>query len=121
VATGLAPRTVGYVHAVLRRALGQAADWGLVGRNVAGQVHPPRARRADIRPLTVEQAAALLAGDRWREHGLVFSIGRGTPLQPRNLLRHFQETIARGDGPGPRCRRRCHAGPSTSCATWRRA
>jgi integrase len=37
----------------------------------------------------------LLADDRWEEHGLAFPSGRGTPLQPRNLLRHFQETIAR--------------------------
>jgi integrase len=35
-----------------------------------------------------------LAGERWREHGLVFASTIGTPLEPRNLLRHCQETCA---------------------------
>jgi integrase len=29
------------------------------------------------------------AGDRWREHGLVFSTPIGTPIEPRNLNRSF--------------------------------
>jgi integrase len=37
-----APRTVQYMHAVLRRALGQAERWGLVARNVAKLVEAPR-------------------------------------------------------------------------------
>ncbi len=64
---GLSPRTVQYLHAVLRRALGQALKWGLVARNVATLVEPPRVRRAPVQPLTVEEARALLAavrGDR---------------------------------------------------------
>jgi integrase len=36
-----------------------------------------------------------LAGDRWREHGLVFPSTIGTPLEPRNLLRHCQATCDR--------------------------
>ena len=33
-----------------------------------------------------ERAAA---GDRWREYGLVFPSEVGTPMEPRNLNRHF--------------------------------
>jgi len=42
-AAGKSPRTVRYVLAVLRRALGRAALWGTVPRNVALLVTPPAA------------------------------------------------------------------------------
>jgi integrase len=29
----------------------------------------------------------------WREHGLVFTTGNGTPILPRNLIRHFKSKI----------------------------
>jgi integrase len=182
LAGGLAPRTVQYVHAVLRVALNHAVDEGLVPINVAARVDAPSVTREEVEPLSVEQArrflvavaghrleavyrvaiavglrrgeicglswtdidlaagrltvrrtlgrvegqlrfdppksrrsrrtlalpaqsvAALrahrvlqaqeqrLAGDRWVEHGLVFPSAIGTPLEPRNLLRHFQAT-----------------------------
>ena len=41
LAQGLAPATVRQLHAVLRRALGQATKWGTVARNVAALVSPP--------------------------------------------------------------------------------
>jgi integrase len=59
-ATGLSARSVQYLHAVLRHALGQALRWGLVGRNVASLVDPPRAQRPEVRPLSPEQARDLL-------------------------------------------------------------
>ncbi|MBV9399842.1 MAG: tyrosine-type recombinase/integrase [Bryobacterales bacterium] len=33
------------------------------------------------------------AGTQWREHGLVFASSVGTPIEPRNLLRHFHSTL----------------------------
>lgn len=64
---GLSARTVQYLHAILRRALGQAEKWGLVARNVARLATPPRVERRVPRPLTVEEARRLLdavRGDR---------------------------------------------------------
>jgi integrase len=63
-AAGLSARTVQYLHAVLRRALGQAERWGLVARNVARLVVPPTAERPDVQPLTIEQARQLIAAAR---------------------------------------------------------
>ena len=57
---GLSRRTVEQLHAVLRRALGQAFKWGLVARNVATLVDVPRPRRIEIRPLSPEQARTLI-------------------------------------------------------------
>ena len=48
---GLSARTVQYTHAVSRRALKQAKRWGMVDRNVADDVDPPRLKRDEIRPL----------------------------------------------------------------------
>jgi len=64
---GLSARTVRYTHAVLRRALKQAKRWGMVDRNVAEDVDPPRLKRDEIQPLDREQTCRLLGaaeGDR---------------------------------------------------------
>ena len=65
---GLSPRTVIHTRAVLRRALGQAHKWGLVSRNVAALVDPPKATRTEVKPLTPVQARLFLDaidGDRF--------------------------------------------------------
>lgn len=59
-AVTLSPRTVQYVHAVLRRALGQGVKWNLVARNVATLVNPPRVRRPEVQPLAPDEARRLL-------------------------------------------------------------
>jgi integrase len=67
LATGLSPRSVQYIHAVLRRALGQAERWGIVARNVARFASPPHVPQANIQPLTPVESKKLLAavkGDR---------------------------------------------------------
>src|SRR5215204_1390075 len=57
---GLSPRTVQYLHAVLHRALKQALRWGLVPRNVAEAVDPPKPRKEEIKPLSRDEARRLL-------------------------------------------------------------
>ena len=54
------PRTVQYIHAVLRRALNQAMRWGLVSRNVATLVTAPRVTRQEVQPFTPQQARDVL-------------------------------------------------------------
>ncbi len=52
------------------------------------------------------------AGARWREHGLVFTTKIGTPVEPRNVNRHFQALCARARVPRIRFHDLRH-----SCAT----
>ncbi len=189
---GHSPRTVQYMHAVLRRALGQALKWGMVARNVATLVDPPRVERPEVQPLSPDQARAflaavqgtrlealysvalavglrrgealglrwtdvdldtgtlkvrtslqrvdgrlqlvepktarsrrtialpqsaiialrhhrvrqlqerLLAGQRWHDTGMVFTTTIGTPLDPRNVYRHFQRALAEAGLPRKR-------------------
>jgi integrase len=83
---GLSTRTVQYTHAVLRRALKQAKRWGMVDRNVAEDVDPPRLKRGEIQPLDREQTRTLLQtaeGDRL--HALyVVAVTAG--LRPGEML-----------------------------------
>lgn len=65
--SGLSPRTVIYIRAVLRIALNRALKWGMVQRNVAALTDAPRSERKEIHPLSPEQARQFLAaveGDR---------------------------------------------------------
>jgi integrase len=64
---GLSARTVLHVHATIRRALADAARWGLVPRNVALLASPPRPGRPELQVWTAQQLRAFLAaveGDR---------------------------------------------------------
>jgi integrase len=56
----LAAASVRQVHAILRRALGQAARWGWIPANPAALASPPRAGPADIRPPDPEELSRLL-------------------------------------------------------------
>jgi integrase len=67
--SGLAPRTVNYIHTTLYKALSQAVSDGLVQRNAAS-VKAPRPEKPEIKPLSREQARKLIAaahqaGDRF--------------------------------------------------------
>lgn len=57
---GLAPATVGRLHAVLRRSLGEAERLGIVQRNVATLVKAPRPSHHEMQVLSPEQARRLL-------------------------------------------------------------
>jgi integrase len=189
LAAGLSARTVQYLRAVLRRALGQALKLNLVARNVATLVDPPRYQRPKVKLLSPDDirvflnslkgnrlealfvvtvalglregevlglrwqdldltagvlrvsfalqridgklqlvepktgrsrrtlsmpgvvCAALrdhrvrqledwmLAGERWRESGLVFTTSKGTPLGARNVIRKFHALLKKAGFP----------------------
>jgi integrase len=46
-----------------------------------------------------QEQERLFAGERWREHNLIFPSTIGTPMEPRNLLRHFKGLLQRADLP----------------------
>lgn len=58
---GLAPRTVRYLHATLRRALNVAVRVGRIPRNVATLADPPRLNRREMRALDADAARAFVA------------------------------------------------------------
>jgi site-specific recombinase XerC len=46
---GLSARTVGHIHRVLKQALAQAVRWGMLIRNPADAVDPPKVERSVMR------------------------------------------------------------------------
>lgn len=64
---GLSPRSVAYIRTVLRIALNQALRWGLVHRNVAALVEPPRQvkhERTVFTPTEARRFLSVVEGDR---------------------------------------------------------
>ena len=65
--SGLAPRTVQYIHVTLHKALKQAVMDGLIPRNIADAVKAPQAHKKEVKPMTSSEVAELLSaacGDR---------------------------------------------------------
>jgi len=58
--TGLSPRTVRHMHRVLRQALQQGVIWGILARNPAAAVRPPKVERGTLQTYDVGQTADLL-------------------------------------------------------------
>ena len=85
-AAGCSPRTVAYLRAVLRQALGQAERWGLVSRNVAKLVDPPRVPRREVHPFDPEEAAAFIAAIRGDRLEALYVTALGTGLRQGELL-----------------------------------
>ncbi len=85
---GLSPRTVQYARDVLRQALNQALKWGLVARNVALLVDPPRSDRQPVTPLAAEQARGFLDQLKSQENRLwpVIAMAIMTGLRQAELL-----------------------------------
>ena len=57
---GLAPATVRQVHATIRRALSQAVKWGWIASNPAANTTPPRVKKPDIAPPSVDDVVRLI-------------------------------------------------------------
>jgi integrase len=58
---GLSRRTVQYIHTTLHKALKGAVSDGVIPRNLAEGIRPPRPMKKEITPLSPEQARAFLA------------------------------------------------------------
>lgn len=83
---GLSPRRVEYMRAVLRRALNQALRWGLVTRNVATLVTPPRAKRNVISPFDADQARAFLQAIHGNRLEALYSVALAIGLRQGEAL-----------------------------------
>jgi integrase len=57
---GLAPRTVGHMHRVLKQALSQAVKWELLMRNPADAVDPPKVEWKPVSTYDLSETARIL-------------------------------------------------------------
>lgn len=78
--------TVRYARRVLCIALNAAMKWGLVHRNVAALVSPPKVERHTVRPLTIEQAKQFVATARGDRFEAFFVLAVSTGLRRGEML-----------------------------------
>jgi len=83
---GLKPSMIGYIHKVLRRALEDAMKSGLVARNAAKLVKPPRVEQSEFQVLTVEQAEHLLEVARGSSLDVLLTVALTTGMRRGELL-----------------------------------
>ena len=83
---GLSPRSVQYIRAILRAALGQALRWGYVERNVAALASPPRQKRKQIETLTADEAGHLMEATQEDRLGTLFATALYTGMRQGELL-----------------------------------
>ena len=82
----LSPTTVHHTHVVLKQALADAVRHGLLARNPAAQVKPPRVRQVEMHTLTVEQARTLLVAAREDRLEAVYVLALTTGMRQGELL-----------------------------------
>jgi len=83
---GLAAETVRRIHNILHGALGQAVKEGLVTRNVADAVEPPKIIKGEVRPLSREQVDRFLEFAGKDRLYALFVMAVGTGLRRGELL-----------------------------------
>ncbi|MCH7617331.1 MAG: site-specific integrase [Chloroflexi bacterium] len=95
---GLKPLTIRNHLAVLRRALNQALRWGLVQRNVASLVTPPRDRKQEVQPLSPDEARALLDAVKGDRLEALFGVALGLGLRQGEVLALAWDDVDLEDG-----------------------
>ena len=84
--SGLSARTVRHINDTLRCALNMALKWGLVSRNVATLVGPPRIQRKEIRSFTPEEARTFLEAIKGDRLEALFSVALSLGLRQGEAL-----------------------------------
>lgn len=106
--SGLAPRTVQYIHATLHKALDQAVKWRLVPYNVSDAATKPRQQRSERDALTLRQVFDFLdvareAQDRFEA---LYAVAVFTGMRPGEMLAlRWSDLILDGLEPVARVRR----------------
>ena len=95
----ISTRTVGYLHAVLRRALRQALKWGLVARNVATLVDALRVEHKALRPFTPEEAKKFLEAVRGDRLEALYSVALSLGLRQGEALGLRWQDVDLENGP----------------------
>ena len=80
------PRTVGYIHTTLHKALKDAVADGLVPRNVTAGMKAPSSKKKEITPLSPEQARAFLEAARGDHFEALYILAMTAGLRAGELL-----------------------------------
>jgi len=84
--TGLSARTVRYHHALIHIALETAVKWGLVARNVADAVKPPKFKRSQMQTWNEDEASRFLEIAKDTQYYALFYTALFTGMRRSELL-----------------------------------
>ncbi len=82
----LSNRSILHIHIVLQEALDRAMKWGLLNRNVAKLVDPPRAKNVQFTVWTQKEAAKFLNACREGRYYIVFLLAIMTGMRKGEVL-----------------------------------
>lgn len=86
-ARGLSPRTVQYARSIIRQALEQAVEWGLIPDNPAARTRGPKQKaKPPRRVFTLEESERFLEAAREDRLGMVLEFALGTGMRPEEYL-----------------------------------
>ncbi len=85
-AVGLSNRSVIYIYRILHMAMKQAERRGLVVRNIARLVSPPRLETKPVEPWTPEEAKPFLRAIKEERLGALYEVAIGTGFRQGELL-----------------------------------
>lgn len=83
---GLSSRRVQYIHAVLRKALGQAEKWGFVARNVAKLADIPKVEQPEISPFDPDEARLFVKAIEGERLEALYLLAIATGLRQAEIL-----------------------------------
>lgn len=83
---GLSGQTVRHHHMVMHKALESAVEWGLVPRNVADAVKPPRAQRIEMQTWGEDEIAQFLEVTKTTPYYELFYLALFTGMRRSELL-----------------------------------
>jgi integrase len=84
--SGLAPRTVQYIHATLHKALDQAVKWRLIPYNVSDAVTKPRQERSERDALTLRQVLDFFEAAKGDRFEALYVLAVFTGMRPGEML-----------------------------------
>ena len=98
VESGLSKRTVQFMHAIIHKALKQAMKWGMVSRNVADLVEPPKPNRPNLSVWTPGQVNTFLTATKDHRWHLIFLLAIYCGFREGEVLGIHRESVdlARG-------------------------
>jgi integrase len=86
IKAGLSAQTVVNIRTVLRSALAQALKWGLVARNAAALVDPPRIVRPTAYALKADESRALLEAARGQQFEAIYLLALTLGMRRGEIL-----------------------------------
>jgi len=84
--TGLSAQTVRHHHTCLHKALETAVQWGLLARNTADAVTPPRAQGVEMKTWDIDDMETFLEDARQTPYFALFAVALFTGMRRSELL-----------------------------------